>query len=65
MTKEINFMVKRAPEGGYYAQALGQPIFTQAENLEELKAMVKDAVNCHFEVQPKIVFSQGKLIASW
>ena len=35
-------------DGGYNAQALGHAIFTQADSLEELRAMVKDAVACHF-----------------
>jgi predicted RNase H-like HicB family nuclease len=35
-------------DGGYNAQALGHDIFTQADSLEELRAMVKDAVACHF-----------------
>lgn len=46
---EIIFTVQESPEGGYEARALGFPIFTQAENLDELKAMVQDAVRCHFE----------------
>ena len=35
-------------EGGYTASALGYGIHTQGENLEELRAMVKEAVHCHF-----------------
>ena len=46
---EIIFSVKESPEGGYEARALGFPIFTQANSLEELKTMVRDAVSCHFE----------------
>jgi hypothetical protein len=46
---EIIFSVEESPEGGYEARALGHPIFTQAENLEELKTMVRDAVRCHFD----------------
>ena len=33
----------------YEAQALGHPIFTQADSMEELKQMLRDAVACHFE----------------
>ncbi len=36
-------------EGGYEARALGHSIFTEAETLEELRAMVRDAILCHFE----------------
>ena len=46
---EIIFSVQESPEGGYEARALGFPIFTQANSLEELKTMVRDAVSCHFE----------------
>ena len=46
---EIIFSVQESPEGGYEAQALGHPIFTQAESLEELKSILRDAVACHFE----------------
>ena len=35
-------------EGGYYARALGYGIFTQGDDWEKLKEMVKDAVLCHF-----------------
>ena len=46
---EIIFAVEESPEGGYEAKALGHAIFTQADSLEELRAMVQDAVRCHFE----------------
>ncbi len=46
---EIIFAVEEAPEGGYRASALGHPIHTEADSLEELRDMVKDAVRCHFE----------------
>jgi predicted RNase H-like HicB family nuclease len=47
---EIIFVVEEAVEGGYTAKALGVSIITQSETLDELKAMVKDAVKCHFEI---------------
>ncbi len=46
---EIIFEVQESPEGGYEARALGHSIFTEADTLDELMAMVKDAVRCHFE----------------
>lgn len=46
---EVIFSVEESPEGGYEAHALGHPIFTQADTLEELKAMLRDAVACHFD----------------
>jgi len=45
---EIIFSVQESPEGGYEARALGHSIFTQADTLEELKKMIRDAVSCHF-----------------
>ncbi len=53
MDKEIIFLVEESFEGGYEARALGHSIFTQADNFEELKAMVQDAVACHFEPSEK------------
>jgi hypothetical protein len=47
--EEIIFVVEEAPEGGYEARALGHSIFTEAESLEELREMVRDAVLCHFD----------------
>jgi hypothetical protein len=54
---EIIFLVEEAPEGGYTAKALDSSIFTDADTMEELKEMVKDAVRCHFEKEnlPKII----------
>ncbi len=55
---ELVFLVEDAPEGGFTARALGQSIFTQAETREELVAMIKDAISCHFdtpEEMPKII----------
>ncbi len=47
---EIIFEVREdEADGGYTANALGYGIHTQGETLEELRAMVKDAVNCYFD----------------
>jgi hypothetical protein len=56
-TSEIIFAVEESPEGGFEARALGHAIFTQAETLEELRAMVQDAVRCHFDetTRPPII----------
>ncbi len=35
-------------DGGYVATALGHAIATQGETLEELREMVREAVQCHF-----------------
>ncbi len=46
---EIIFEVTEAPEGGYDARALGDSIFTQGEDWDDLKTMSRDAVLCHFD----------------
>lgn len=50
---EIVFLVEDDPEVGYTAKALGESIFTQAEDIESLKVMIRDAVDCHFEAEDK------------
>ena len=50
---EIIFSVQESPEGGYEARALGYSIFTEADSLDELKTMVRDAVSCHFDANDK------------
>ena len=46
---ELIFVVESAPEGGYTARALGESIFTEAEDLAGLREHVRDAVRCHFD----------------
>jgi len=53
MEKEIIFLVEEAAEGGYVATALGYDIFTEADSFPELKKMVQDATQCHFEAEEK------------
>lgn len=57
MDKEIIFLVEESPEGGYEGRALGYSIFTEADTYEDLKKMVQDAVNCHFDAEqrPRVV----------
>lgn len=54
---EILFLVENAPEGGFTAKAIGESIFTEADNLEDLHVNVRDAVRCHFEEDkiPKMI----------
>jgi len=54
---EIIFLVEESPEGGYEASALGHSIFTDGDDLEQLKVNIRDAVATHFEVaeQPKVI----------
>ena len=46
---EIVFRVEEDSDGGYSARALGESIFTQADDLASLHDRVRDAVLCHFE----------------
>ncbi|MDD4892160.1 MAG: 2-oxoisovalerate dehydrogenase E1 subunit beta [Phycisphaerae bacterium] len=55
---EIVFLVEADPTGGFFARALGESIFTQAEDLATLRDMVRDAVRCHFpdpKDRPKVI----------
>ncbi len=54
---ELIFMVEESPEGGYTARAVGESIFTEADDLAGLYEHVRDAVRCHFEEgnQPKAI----------
>jgi len=53
LMNEIIFLVEPADEGGFNARALGEAIFTDAADLEELKENVREAVACHFEPAEK------------
>jgi len=58
MGKEIIFLVEEDIDGGFTAKSLGYSIFTEGENLEELKKNILDALKCHFEKEediPKII----------
>jgi hypothetical protein len=54
---EIIFVVSEDPDGGYTAQALGESIFTEAQDLDTLDEMVRDAVRCHFDEgkRPRVI----------
>lgn len=49
MNNEIIFIVENDLEGGYFAKSLEHSIHTQAETIEDLKSMIKDALDCHFD----------------
>ncbi len=46
---ELIFLVEEAAEGGYTARALGESIFTEADDLPNLREQIGDAVQCHFD----------------
>jgi dephospho-CoA kinase len=54
---EVIFEVEESPEGGFQARALGHAIFTEAETLDKLRELVRDAVRCHFdpETSPRVI----------
>lgn len=56
---ELIFLVQEDEvDGGFTASALGLGIHTQADSVEELRANVKEAVDCYFDETmeaPKII----------
>ncbi|MDZ4824268.1 MAG: hypothetical protein SH856_12490 [Flavobacteriales bacterium] len=53
---ELLFLIEESDEGGFIAKGLGISIYTEAETLEQLQEMVKDAIRCHFDdQQPRVV----------
>jgi hypothetical protein len=46
---ELIFLIEEAVDGGYTAKALGESIYTEADNLDDLKTNIREAVACHFE----------------
>ena len=67
---EIIFVVEEAAEGGFIAKALGYSIYTEADDIAQLHAYVRDAVACHFESdeKPSIIrlhFVRDEVIAAW
>jgi len=46
---EIIFSVEESAEGGLEARTLDYSIFTQADTFDELRKMVREAVQCHFD----------------
>lgn len=49
--KEIIFTVTESLDGGYEAQAVGYPIFTDDDTYEGLQNTLRDAVKCHFDAE--------------
>lgn len=52
-TDELVFKVIQEADGGYVAQCLTESIVTQGDTWDELKEMVKDAVEGYFFDAPK------------
>ena len=49
MANEIIFTITESYDGGYEAKAVGHSIYTQCDDYNELSAVLRDAVKCHFE----------------
>lgn len=58
---EIIFNVEETIDGGYTARAVGESIFTEGDDLDGLRANIRDAVNCHFEPDKKPEFLQLRI----
>lgn len=54
---EILFVVSEAAEGGFVANGVDASIVTEADDLDQLRAAIRDAVRCHFEEhdRPKVI----------
>lgn len=67
---EIVFAIDEDPEGGFTARALGESIFTEADNLDQLRENIRDSVRCHFPdeaARPKVIrlhFVRDEVIAT-
>ena len=46
---ELIFIAEESLAGGFEAKAVGANIFTQGDDLNDLKLQIKEAVHCHFE----------------
>ncbi|MEK7794144.1 MAG: 2-oxoisovalerate dehydrogenase [Candidatus Hydrogenedentota bacterium] len=55
---EVVFLVEEDPDGGYLARALGEPIFTNADDWDQLRQNVRDALSCHCDddsTRPRVI----------
>ena len=52
----IQFVIKKAEEGGYSAEAIGFSIYTQGETIDETVKNIREAVDCHFDINKKTEF---------
>jgi hypothetical protein len=57
MKNEIIFIIEESLDGGFEAKAVGYSIFTEADDLVELKKNIREAVSCHFDEAeiPKLI----------
>ncbi len=58
MTEIIFEVTEDEVDGGYAASALGHGIHTEGDSLEEIRANIREAVDCYFDEtmeRPKII----------
>ena len=58
MTEIIFEVTEDEVDGGYVASALGYGIHTEGDSLEEIRANVREAVDCYFDdtmERPKVI----------
>ncbi|MGB4861285.1 MAG: hypothetical protein WBO97_02395 [Tepidiformaceae bacterium] len=57
MDRELIFIVKEEPEGGYSARAVGEAIATEADDLASLREKIREAVAGHFteDESPEVI----------
>jgi predicted RNase H-like HicB family nuclease len=65
---ELVFEVTQEADGGYVAEALGESIFTQGDDWDELRANVREAVAAYFfdrppPKQPRLHLIQDEVLA--
>ena len=70
MKNELIFYIEESVDGGFEAKALDYSIYTEGENLEDLKKNIRDAVLCHFEEgeAPQVIklhFVHEEAMAIW
>lgn len=46
---ELIFLINESVEGGFEASALGESIYTAADDWDLLKQNIREAVICHFD----------------
>ncbi len=67
---EILFVVRASDDGGLIAESIGPSIFTEADDEDDLRQSVRDAVACHFPdpaLRPKSIrlhFVRDEVIAA-
>jgi hypothetical protein len=50
---ELIFLINESVEGGFEASALGESIYTAADDWDSLKQNIREAVICHFDDNEK------------